>query len=446
MAAACRSSAWEIDTAAQAHIGQRYCHTADVPAEQIVLTCCPFIFQIVLCSELLTATCRSYLNLFYFCCAVSAHASHRKLMTAKSGGALAVADVNAYAFPHLGFIGGTCTIRNNRGKPHSLNGGAFGLAGPTRVRGALRCPQPIVPAGGSLRCGFVAPLENAGAFTSFTPLFDGARQRVFPVVPVAGPVPAATAVAQATATAVGKAFGPAASSNALAVANAQALAPAAIADKVCSALFGAAFANSEAIARQSGWGDAIAASSSLATATGWSGAGAQSRGSAIAQWGAALGRADAAALGGLGGAAAGAGAFGRSEGGPAGAISSATANPTAGPAKADSGAVAIAPRGPADAKSVGVAITGAGHADAKSGAKSISGGPGSADSKAVAVGTTADADSASKALCGSGPCKADSKAVAQGVLGASASSRSVAQGNGHGPVVATASSVATSGK
>jgi hypothetical protein len=91
-------------------------------------------------------------------------------------------------------------------------------------------------------------------------------------------------------------------------------------------------------------------------------------------------------------------------------------------------------------------VTGAGPADAKSGATSISRGPGSADSKALAVGTTADADSAAKALCGYGPCKADSKAVAQGAQGASASSKSVAQGSGGGPVVATATSVATSGK
>jgi len=83
---------------------------------------------------------------------------------------------------------------------------------------------------------------------------------------------------------------------------------------VCGALFGGAFANSDAVARQSGWGDATAVASSLATGNGWSGVGAQSQGGAFAQWGAALGRADAAALGGLGGAAAGAGAFGRSEG------------------------------------------------------------------------------------------------------------------------------------
>jgi hypothetical protein len=62
------------------------------------------------------------------------------------------------------------------------------------------------------------------------------------------------------------------------------------------------------------------------------------------------------------------------------------------------------------------------------------------------VGTTAAADSAAKALCGSGPCKADSQAVAQGTKGGSATSKSVAQGSGGGPVVATASSVATSGK
>jgi len=117
-----------------------------------------------------------------------------------------------------------------------------------------------------------------------------------------------------------------------------------------------------------------------------------------------------------------------------------------GPALANSNAGAFAPHGSADSKAIGTAITAAGPADAKAGAVTVAGGAGSAASKTVAVGTTAAADSGSKALCNYGPCRADSQAVAPGQLGASAVSRSEAVGSGPGPVVATASSVATSGK
>ncbi|KAF8067233.1 PHT4 [Scenedesmus sp. PABB004] len=389
----------------------------------------------------------------------------------------------AFALPSHGLVAGSVQFLNRGPNPFYLSGAGFHVGargGLPPLKGALRCPAQVIPPGGALSCGFVAPTPAPLAYNTLQPYFTPTNApsaclcaAPLPVAPLLAPaarvggggpatsLAASSAVARAgpatgLSDALAQAFG-GAPGFAQALTKAQTLSggdAAGFANAVAEACFGPARA--EAVTTASALGAGRAAANAKGLARSWGGP-ALSTASATAA--AALGAAAAnshAAASAAGGAAsaankaAAAGKFG------AAATGSASAAALGGPALAQSGSAATAGCGPASASNTAgalsntaalaagsaLATTGCGPAAARSSSGAVvtgGAGPALATDSAKAAGSTADARSAASAVNGGvGPAVAESNAVAAGKWESAASSSANAVA-ANGPAIARSS-------
>lgn len=329
-----------------------------------------------------------------------------------------------------GLVAGNVLLFNKGPRPFAMRGAGFRLAGGNRlnpINGNLRCPNTLIPAGGSLNCGFLAHAQNPLAYNAFAPYFipdiGGASpcfcQQPFPVQPfygAGGPsrsVSNAQAVTQSgvakgLAEALSQAWGGPAYSEA--VSNAKSFNGDAygLADAVADAVygpaeanaastaetqFGAANANSKAAASSIG-GPATA--NGLARGTAWNGAATANSLANGQAWGGPAFVNNAAIAQGRWGAQSNAAGRGQAWGGPAVTQSSASSDALQGPSLASNQAQSASNQ----------AALAAGSAQAKTGS-----GPAAAKSSSGAIvsggnGGIAAATDRADALSGFGPAQA----------------------------------------
>ncbi|KAF6253632.1 hypothetical protein COO60DRAFT_403293 [Scenedesmus sp. NREL 46B-D3] len=397
-------------------------------------------------------------------------------------------DYKAFQIPQHDLIAGSIQVYNRGRNPLNLRATGFHLR-PTKrnlnkIKGGMRCPKQVIPAGGSLTCGFVAPARKPAAYDTFMPYVFPVNAKIpcfcpqqLPIKPIKA---AATAQAVAKSSAIPSFKNAQASSMATALAQAWSTGsvlsvpavprwpawngnPTAFANQMCNKWFTVGLANSGPASSsatsnaESYNGDAAAetdviAEGTISDATGTA--------NSVAYNGAAAANSNAAAKSTNGPAAAdnkasATGAYG------AKATGSGQAVARGGPAISQSGANAVTKCGPAFAGNKAGALSNqaaiaAGWANAGSGcgpASAVSdttavvlpkggfSGPALASDKATAAGSTADAKSSATAVnAGNGPAVADSSAAAKGRYASSAAANSQAVAN-NGPALARSSAV-----
>lgn len=216
-------------------------------------------------------------------------------------GGIGIGNAQALFMPGHNLVMGQVQLRNSGPRPFGFQSGGVKLAGPAGPLDCnLRCPQAVVPAGGSLQCGFVAQAPRP--YTTFRPFLvpQAANGQCFAAQPFAvrpkvAPIAPATAgansnaftnagVAQAFADACAQAFG-ASFSDALSKATSWNGDAYSLANAVASSVFGPAVANSQSNAQafngvasaqgnavaQTAFGPALANSASNALQAGWNG-------------------------------------------------------------------------------------------------------------------------------------------------------------------------------
>lgn len=318
-------------------------------------------------------------------------------------------------------VAGNVNLYNRGRQPYPLRGAGFRLGGRVRspLNGNLRCPSSIIPAGGSLKCGFLAQTSQPLAYNQFAPYYipdiGNAQpclgQQPYPIQPfygAAGPSNSVShanamssgAVAKGLADALSQAFGGPAYSEAISNAKSFNGDAYSFANSVADAVYGPAEANAAAAsetangvanANAKGSASTIGGPASVNTAaqgTAWNGiATANSLGNGQAWGGPAFVNNNAAALGRWGAQATAAGR-GQAWGGPAVVTSGAASNAGQGPSQALNQAWAASNQAALAAGSA-QAKTGAGPAQAKSQSGAIvsggNGGVAAATDKAQAV-------------------------------------------------------------
>ncbi|KAF6252050.1 hypothetical protein COO60DRAFT_560611 [Scenedesmus sp. NREL 46B-D3] len=397
----------------------------------------------------------------------------------------------AFMIPQHNLIAGNIQVYNRGRNTLNMRAAGFHL-GPTKaarhlntIKGGLRCPKQVIPAGGSLTCGFVAPASQPFAYGSFMPYVFPVDAQVpcfcpqqLPIVPIKAAASAQAAAnpsapptfknaqASSMATALAQAWstGPALSVPAVPRWPAWKGNPTAFANQMCSLWFTTGLAasgpasSSATSNAESHNGDAAAETDVIAEGTI---SDATATANSVAHNGAAAANSNAAAKSTNGPAAvdnkaSATGAYG------AKATGSGQAVARGGPAISQSGANAVTKCGPAFAGNKAGALSNqaaiaAGWANAGSGcgpASAVSDttavvvpsgshfvGPALASDKATAAGSTADAKSSATAVnAGNGPAVADSSAAAKGGYASSAAANSQAVAN-NGPALARSSAV-----
>eukprot|EP00878_Enallax_costatus_P035864 GHUV01040105.1.p1 GENE.GHUV01040105.1~~GHUV01040105.1.p1 ORF type:complete len:221 (-),score=57.07 GHUV01040105.1:40-702(-) len=122
------------------------------------------------------------------------------------------------AIPAHKLIAGNVQLYNRGRQPFRLRGAGFRIGGPrawSPLSGDLRCPDTLIPAGGSLQCGFLANTPNPLNYNMFNPYFvpQGGfggpcnAPRGFPIVPYYGSGPSSSVSNANAVTGSGQAKG-----------------------------------------------------------------------------------------------------------------------------------------------------------------------------------------------------------------------------------------------
>jgi hypothetical protein len=335
-----------------------------------------------------------------------------------------------------GMVAGNVLMFNKGPRPFAMRGAGFRLGGGGRlnpINGNLRCPKTLIPAGGSLNCGFLAQAQNPLAYNAFAPYFipdiGGASpcfgNQPYPVQPfygAGGPSQSVSnaqavtqsGVAKGMAEALSQAWGGPAYSEAISNAKSFNGDAFGLADAVADSVYGPAEANAASTA-ETQFGNANAASNAAASAIGgpatangiargtaWNGAAAANSLASGQAWGGPAFVNGAAIAQGRWGAQANAAGRGRAWGGPAVTQSSASSDAIQGPSVATNQATSASNQ----------AALAAGNAQAKTGS-----GPAAAKSSSGAIvsggnGGIAAATDRATALSGWGPSQAQVGAAA----------------------------------